>query len=249
MENLIISYPVRSPKSFQPNGVLSYLADKYGYIALEVTVSRSTIAFVKSLLKKIQNEYEDLPLYFRFHAPVMPEYDPFLSSDGIESITNFISKNYKGGYLVVHSNSDLPDKASIDAARKLASHAKGKGIILCLENLASGWSSDPKTYLDILASTGMKGILDIGHLYSSDSVRYRRLSLKDAVENLLPYLCGAHVYEYESGGHHPALDPYLVGEVLTTLRNGGVSWWTVELEDENSFFGTLKTIENLFQIL
>lgn len=248
MESLTISYPVKNPRTFVVNGILKYLSDNYGYVALEITVSRSTFSYARSLVNKVQKEFDGFPLYLRFHTPVTEDYDPFLNRESIQSLISFISENYNGGYLIVHSKSGPPADEGIELAKELVLSSRTKGVVLCLENLAVGWSSVPELFEKILIKTGLKGVLDVGHLFSSDAFKFKRSKVIDAVENLLPYLSGAHVYEYESGGHHPALDPYLIGNVLTTLKNGGVNWWTIELEDENSFFATLKTIEQLFKL-
>lgn len=244
----LIAYPLKKTSNYKiPAGVLkAFEAD--GCLAIEITLTGSSARRAKSFLGSLERNYEKT--YFRFHAPVLPEYDPFLIANSecrsaLSFLIDFIADSFGGGYLVLHSQTK-PDRKLIQLSSSLVEYARKKGVILSLENLAAGWSSNLADLAAVAEEAGFKLVLDLGHLNSSDCVRFSLVKKEEAVSLVAPYLVGAHVYEYELSGHIAPCDYLSIGALLWMLFEEGVNWWVIELEDEGEFLKTYELVKNLF---
>jgi len=242
----LLAYPLKKTATYAiPAAVLSVF-EEAGYLAVEVTLKTSSVHKARSFLAFLERNYKKL--YFRFHAPVLPEYDPFLIEnpecrEALTFLIDFIADSFGGGHLVLHSQVE-PDKRLIQLSSSLVDYARRKGVILSLENLTEGWSADLAALAAVAAKAGFKIVLDIGHLNSSDCVRYSSVRKENVVKLVTPYLVGTHVYEYESSGHFAPYDYLSIGELLWMLIDAGINWWVIELEDEEEFLKTYRLIKN-----
>jgi sugar phosphate isomerase/epimerase len=230
-----------------PHGVLKAFEDQ-GYLALEITVNTSSISRAKNFLSLLERDHPKL--YYRFHTPLLPEYDPFSQKVGsdfkeIKYLIDFISDSFGGGYLILHSQTE-PTANAIEAASLLSNYASRKGVKINLENLAGGWTSNLGELAAIAEMTGFKLVLDIGHLNSSDCVRFSQIKKEEALKLVAPYLVGAHIYEYEASGHHAPCDYLIIGELLRVLFEAEVGWWVIEIENEVEFLQTYKLLKDFF---
>lgn len=246
----LIAFPVKSIRECAVAGEILDCYRDLPYIAAELTITGKSLSRAKNFARMLLNACPEKRVYLRFHAPRHLNYDPFAkgfegetAARSISKLVDFISGEFGGGFLVLHSTSK-PDSKSIENCRNLAASSLSRGVVLCLENLADGWTSDIRAFCEVLDVSGLKAVLDIGHLNSSDCLRYSSLGRLEAVEMLLPHLAGAHVYEFESCGHHPFTDFYLVGEVLQLLFENGIYWWVVELEDPYLFVQVFKLVKS-----
>lgn len=247
LDNPIVAFPIKINSSFPDIVALSELFSDFNYVALEVTLTNSRLPHIKSYLNEIARKLNGKPIYLRFHTLVNQEYDIFEDNErtllNLNCLIDFISNNYGGGYLVLHSVKE-PNETTIQNVSEFVAQTKKKGVVLALENLCEGWSSDIVQMSKTLAETGLKGVLDIGHLNSSDYVRYSRIEKRFALEILSPYLIGAHIYEHEESRHFPIEDFFSIGELLKSLYESGVDWWVIELENISEFQKTLRLIRS-----
>ncbi|MCX7832067.1 MAG: sugar phosphate isomerase/epimerase [Actinobacteria bacterium] len=252
LDNPIIAFPIKINSSFPDIVALSELFSDFNYVALEVTLTNSRLSRIKSYLNEISRKLNDKPIYLRFHTLVKQEYDIFEDNErtflNLNCLIDFISNNYGGGYLVLHSVKE-PNETTIQSVSEFVAQAKKKGVVLALENLRRGWSSDIILMKKTLAETGLKAVLDIGHLNSSDYIRFGRIEKHLAVELLSPYLVGAHIYEHEDNGHIPIEDFFSIGEVLKSLYESDINWWVVELENISEFQKTLRLVQSFIDSL
>lgn len=253
MHSIKFALPLKKPSRYELPAILEKFAELFGYVALEITVTSASLDGVKRFIKKLDPYSLHVPVYLRFHTSVKSEYDPFkvFASDlhdryYIDTLVNFISENFGGGYLVLHSNFE-PQEKEIQNVSEFVRKSRQKGVIICLENLAQGWSADPYRLSEVLLKTGLKGVLDVGHLNSSTLLRTGALTRLEALDLLAPYLVGAHIYEYEHNGHVAPEDGFLLFDVLDALYRLGVDWWVIELENENDIEKTLKVVSQITQ--
>jgi len=109
----------------------------------------------------------------------------------------------EGKFITVHlglgrtSPKGLSWNRTICALADLVSYAEGFDIRLCLENLASGWSSRPRLFEQLIRKTGAGITLDIGHARVCRSVQCRTHELEDFVLHHPERVSNAHVYHEE----------------------------------------------------
>ncbi|MBN1318044.1 MAG: sugar phosphate isomerase/epimerase [Anaerolineales bacterium] len=142
----------------------------------------------------------------------------------------------------------LDSRIPLDAERakdnlaRLADLAREKGIILSLENLRKGITSNPETVLAWSKNAGIPITLDIGHAASSVYTQENKLCVLDYVEYFGDRLIEAHVYEKETDRHYPPEDMSMLGPVLERLLDMNCRWWTIELEDYGEALATRNMI-------
>lgn len=244
----ILAIPVKKTHKYSVDERVLKAFESSPYLAFEITISTGSLSRARKFVQNLIESYPNKKLYLRFHALLGPEYDPLFANDNkpeshrnIETLVDFISENYGGGYLVLHSNTS-PDEYLTEKARQLFKNSLGKGVVLALENLAEGWSSDVRVFSDFLLKSGFKGVVDLGHLNSSDCLRFSSLKRCEAIEILSPYLVGAHIYEHEKEGHHPFSDYLITGDALQQLLDIGIDWWVIELEDPEAFLSVFDLV-------
>lgn len=120
---------------------------------------------------------------------------------------------------------------AVDNLCKLAARAKNLGIILCLENLLDGPTSNPENLVYWANTSGAMITLDIGHAASCERVQRGELTLLDFVEMTADRLVEAHVYGSESDRHYPIRNLEQIQPAIDRLLKTGCRWWTIELDD------------------
>ena len=133
---------------------------------------------------------------------------------------------------------------AIERLTELVGFAHKRGIRLCLENLAWGWTSRPQQFEKFLRRTGCWATLDIGHARVSPSVVNRHYDLEDFV---LPHpnrFLNAHIYHEEINDRH--IPPETVKDIEDRLRLlyrlPRCDWWVVELREESSLLQTRNVV-------
>jgi sugar phosphate isomerase/epimerase len=158
-----------------------------------------------------------------------------------------------GKFMTVHlglgrnSYDELCWERSVGALANLVSFAEDLGIRICLENLASGWSSRPELFEKLVRKSNAGVTLDIGHARVSPSVQSQHYDFEDFVAPHHERVCNAHVYHEESNDGHTAperLDDVL--DRLQLLRCLPCDWWVLELREENALFSTLEVVRKFF---
>lgn len=130
-----------------------------------------------------------------------------------------------------------------EALAELVSFARDLGIRLCLENLASGWSSRPELFEKLVRKSGAGITLDIGHALGSHSIETQHYAVEDFVLPHQEKVYNAHIYHEERDEEH--LPPNRLEDVagrLDLLSSLSCDWWVLELRNEAALFQTLSII-------
>ena len=126
-----------------------------------------------------------------------------------------------GKFMTVHlglgrkSPEGLSWERTISSLSELVSYAKGLEVRLCLENLASGWSSRPQLFEKLIRKTGAGITLDIGHARVCQSVQCRMYELEDFVIPHPDRVFNAHIYHEEVDDRH--VPPECLNDIRTRL--------------------------------
>jgi len=155
----------------------------------------------------------------------------------------------EGKFMTVHlglgrkSPRGLSWERTISSLSDLVSYAGALGVRLCVENLASGWSSRPQLFEKLVRKTGAGITLDIGHARVCQSVRCRMHELEDFVTPHPDRVFNAHIYHEEVNDRH--LPPQRLEDIRTRLdllASLPCGWWVLELRDYVPLLATLKAV-------
>lgn len=162
-------------------------------------------------------------LYYTFHLPTVDvevaHKDPVIAMGSlgylqmyIEYLAPWFLRQENSQVLTLHvgSNSISVDEldwevglAHLVQLEKFAAERNGRVL---LENLKVGWTTDPKTHLEMVAHAGLGITLDTGHAASNPKISSGELNLVDYAEILSEKIQHVHFYAYESldkGRHIP----------------------------------------------
>jgi hypothetical protein len=114
---------------------------------------------------------------------------------------------------------------------------------VCLENLASGWSSRPELFEKLVRKSKAAVTLDIGHARMSPSVQSQRFDLEDFVTPHLRRVLNAHIYHEERNDRHTAPESLAdLEDRLHLLTCLPCDWWVLELREEKALLETLRVV-------
>ncbi|WP_045220122.1 sugar phosphate isomerase/epimerase family protein [Desulfonatronum thioautotrophicum] len=138
--------------------------------------------------------------------------------------------------VTVHTGLDpaLPvhEPTLMENLARLVEHGRDLGIVVCLENLRLGPSSEPANILHWAETAEAMITLDVGHALGSEAVRSGRCSARGFVELFKNRLHGLHIYGREDEkGHHPIEDIAPFEPLIASLPWTGCTWWTIELQN------------------
>ena len=159
-----------------------------------------------------------------------------------------------GRFMTVHlglgreSYEDLSWNRSVEGLADLVSLGEALGVRVCLENLASGWSSRPELFEKLVRKSGAGVTLDIGHARMSPSVRRQRFAFEDFIAPHYDRICNAHIYHEEREDKHTP--PTRLGDMVERL--GLLSWlpcdwWVLELREESALIQTLGVVREFLE--
>lgn len=235
----VIAAPVKKTTEYKVPPCAEFLIQETGVCALELTVTPSSLTRARRFVRKLESEFKNLEL--RFHLVPRPEYDICAAGEigekareKVASVVNFISEFASPAFLTVHSLA-ASDEESVEGVKELNKQALRKGVVISLENLASGWTSEPLRLLEFASATGVRLTIDIGHLNTSEAVRSGRYTRAAIVEMLGPFACAAHIYEHEENGHQAADDLLIMLDALHVLKLTSADWWVIELDEAGDF--------------
>ncbi len=154
-----------------------------------------------------------------------------------------------GRFMTIHlglgrqSYEDLSWERSVKRLGELVRYGEALGVCVCLENLASGWSSRPELFEKLVRKSSAAVTLDIGHARMSPSVQSQRFDLEDLVTPHHRRVFNAHIYHEERNDRHTAPSSLedLVDRLhlLTCLP---CDWWVLELREEKALLDTLRVV-------
>lgn len=196
------------------------------------------------------------PLEVRYHCPFsrtdLGHEDPS-EAKAAETVFHQIIRlvsGAKGQYLTIHiglgrdSAEPLSWEATTDNLARVVQFGATHGVRVCLENLASGWTSRPDLFEKLVRRSGAAVTFDIGHAHASESIFSHHYAVEDFVTPHADLVLNAHVYHTEvSGfGHVP---PERIEEIegrLDLLLSIGCRWWVLEVKEAESLILMKKMI-------
>lgn len=197
------------------------------------------------------------PLEVRYHCPFyqidLGHQDPQQAKEAeglFRRIIRLISK-VEGRYLTIHiglghdSTEPLSWEATIKNLADLVRYGADRGVRVCLENLAWGWTSRPHLFEKLIRGSGAAVTLDIGHARACESVRSQYYAVEDFVTPHSDRVLNAHVYHTEvSGvGHVPPDRLEDIQERLDLLQKSGCAWWVIEVREVKGLLQTKRIID------
>lgn len=160
-----------------------------------------------------------------------------------------------GRFMTVHlglgrsSSEKLSWERTLSSLAELVQYAEERGVCVCLENLASGWTSRPDVFERIVRKSNAMVTLDIGHAKVCSSVESQQYCFEDFVLPHANRIMNAHVYHEERNGRHmPPTKLEEMFEQLILLKCLPCDWWTLELRQEADLFSTLRVIREFLDL-
>ncbi len=146
-----------------------------------------------------------------------------------------IAAAFGGRYATVHlaSNGHSPAELSwahaVGHLSALVEHGRERGVTVCLENLRTGWTSDPARFVELVERSGAMVTFDVGHANSDTPAGADAAFLARVAGRVV----NAHVYEHERDGigHTAPRDLHVINPLLERLLYTACDWWLIELED------------------
>ncbi len=209
------------------------------------------------LLRKISSL---TPLEIRYHCAFRDtdlgdedDAKADLAMEVFRKVCRLISK-LEGRFMTVHlglgrkSPEGLSWERTVRSLGDLVDYAQSLSICLCLENLASGWSSRPQLFEKLIRKTGAAITLDIGHARVCQSVQCRMYELEDFVMPHSERVRNAHIYHEEIDDQH--VSPRCLEDLrdrLDLLSSLHCKWWVLELRKEEPLLQTLKVVRQYLE--
>jgi sugar phosphate isomerase/epimerase len=196
-------------------------------------------------------------LEVRYHCPFyqidLGHQDPVEAKAAeaiFRRIIRLVSK-VEGKYLTIHiglghdSTEPLSWEATIENLTRLVQYGARRGVTICLENLAWGWTSRPHLFEKLIRGSGAAVTFDIGHAYVCESVRSHSYSAEDFVAPHSDRVLNAHIYHKEvSGqGHIPPDRLEDIQDRLAILEDVGCMWWVLEVREETGLLQTRRIVD------
>jgi sugar phosphate isomerase/epimerase len=197
------------------------------------------------------------PFEIRFHCPFYQvdlghdDPDEAKSADTLfRHIIRLVTKA-EGKYLTLHvglghnSTETLSWERTMSNLQRLVHYGMERRVVVCLENLAWGWTSRPPLFEKLIRKSGAGVTFDIGHAYACESVVSRHFTIEDFVSPHAHKVFNAHVYHTEiSGlGHVPPERPEDLKGRLSILEKIRCPWWVIEIKEPEALVCTKRIID------
>ena len=202
------------------------------------------------------------PLETRFHCP-FPKIDighenrdrGKAAMDLFQRITKLVSKA-NGKFLTLHIGLErdttriLSWNDTISNLRRMVQYGADRGVKVCLENLAWGWTSKPNLFEKLIRRTGAGVTFDIGHAHVCEAIRSQQFDAEDFVTPHSNRVFNAHVYDIEipGVGHLPPKRLEDINSRLDILQQTDCSWWTLEIRDVEGLLQTKQIIDVYLEV-
>ncbi len=246
-----------------PTNVLKEFAFDHGFDGIDWTIRLEDFADSAAAERDLISAISLLrPLEVRFHCFFegleVGDRDPYSANHARQVFRRVCNSIQRVGGRVVtfhvglgrDSTEGVCWESTVAGLRNLAEHARAKGIRICLENLAWGWTSRPALYEKLIRKTGCWATLDIGHAAVSASIKSSQFAIEDFVSPHPQRIINAHVYHLETElGHTPPDDPTDLDTRLDLLRSLPIcDWWVLELRDETDLLKALSAVKDYFSV-
>jgi sugar phosphate isomerase/epimerase len=196
-------------------------------------------------------------LEVRFHCPFhridLGHVDPWEAKAAeviFRNIIRLVAK-VKGEFLTIHiglgRNSTEPlswDKTAKNLSR-VVQYGHSRGVRVCLENLAWGWTSRPHLFEKLIRTSGAGITFDIGHAHACESIKTHQYAIEDFVTPHPDRVLNGHIYhtELSNRGHIPPERLEEIEDRLEILKSIGCAWWVLEVWDEEGLLQTKKIVD------
>lgn len=232
--------------------VLSHAQEK-GYRAIDYSLDWRLPLFSAQNTQRLRETLQGNHLEIRYHLPFgavdIGHRDRETAMVSLQLLKQCLEiiRNFGGKFATVHIGlgtpiEDLDWRRSLSNLQGLVEHGEKLGVVVCLENLKHGWTSEPELFLKLIERSGAKVTFDIGHAFSNPHSRNGGTSCVDFIKLVAPKIINAHIYEAEDPGHLPPKDLEIISPALTELLKTKCDWWVIEL-------GKKEWVENTRNLL
>lgn len=231
-------------------------AGKNGYSALDWSFDSEGLSLLEKDGKAFKTLLEgDDGLEVRYHCFLesieLAHIDSHAAEESLRILKFCVDRvrEFGGGYVTVHIglwaefDGEISWDRAVENLSRLVDYGNARGIIVCLENLKAGLTSDPGLFLKLVELTGAKVTFDLGHANSSLHARNGCSGL-DFLKMVSPHVVNAHVYEAENPHHIAPQDLDLIGPMLEHLLQTNCDWWVIELEDKQEVEHTRALLQS-----
>lgn len=201
------------------------------------------------------------PFEIRYHCPFpqldIGHEDPFEQKRAVEIFRRIIDLvSMAGGrYLTIHvglgrdSTRMLSWERTIHRLNALVRYGRKRNVLLCLENLAWGWTAKPNLFEKLVRLSGAWVTFDIGHARACEAVHTQQYGCEDFAAPHMNRICNAHVYhdEIEGLGHIPPENIIDIKDRLDVLSEADCRWWTLEIREKKGLLKTRRIVEDYLE--
>jgi sugar phosphate isomerase/epimerase len=196
-------------------------------------------------------------LEIRYHCPFervdLGHDDPDKAKEAeilFHRIIRLISKA-GGRYVTIHiglghdSTEPLSWEITIDNLRRLVNYGRTRRVMVCLENLAWGWTSKPNLFEKLIRRSGAGVTLDIGHAHACESVQSQQYLIEDFVSPHADRVYNAHIYHTEilDLGHIAPKRREDIEDRLSLLKDIGCDWWVIEIRERRELLEARRIVD------
>ncbi|HHP7236789.1 MAG TPA: TIM barrel protein [Desulfobacterales bacterium] len=197
------------------------------------------------------------PLELRYHCPFMKvdigHENPAVTRNAVRLFQRVIKLVSKAGgrYLTLHiglghdTTRILSWNETIANLRMMVHYGAERGVKVCLENLAWGWTSKPNLFEKLVRRSGAGVTFDIGHAHACEAVASQLFEARDFVSPHPGRVHNAHVYftELSGVGHLPPESLEDIRDRLEILWQVQCAWWTLEIKDVQGLLQTKACVD------
>jgi hypothetical protein len=161
-----------------------------------------------------------------------------------------------GAHMTVHSGLGNPTGEGIDLSRAidnlalLSAYGRCNGVAVCLENLTTPLTNDPRMFHRIVGESDAYATIDIGH---SHAVRHLHPLSDSFVQYVLPNrdrILNAHIYHTELAGYGH-VPPASLADISSRLDILGLAdscnWWVIELMDPTELLDSRALLQEYLE--
>jgi sugar phosphate isomerase/epimerase len=163
-----------------------------------------------------------------------------------------------GKYMTVHiglgqtSDEQLDWGKAVGNLSDIVSYGLYNGITVCLENITTVWTSNPKFFKSLIEETGAGITLDIGHIHVCQERLQENNLCKKFIYPHTDRVFNSHIYHTETAGiGHVApknLDQ-IVNRLEFLISETNCNWWVIELSKPDEILKTRDILVHYFNLL
>lgn len=223
-----------------------------GYPGIDFTIDSTNIS--AGLIRRLEEITSADHFEIRYHCAANVEIaqaDKNEADRAVEFLRSTLDwlEHLKAGHLTIHlglnHESGLCWETAVRNLSELVERGQSKDILVCVENLKSGWTSEPETLKRLVELTGAKVTFDVGHSNSSQVCRDGKVTGAEFLTSVKEHVVNAHIYEREEPHHIAPQDLTLIQPQLEVLLQSRCDWWVIEHPGEEMVSQT-KDLLQLF---